>query len=208
MSHLYVRHFCINQEFPEEKLISQVALALDFGGIIAFPTGSNYGLGCGILNTSAIRRIYRLKNLASTHLMSIICADFSDIARYALMDNGEYEILKRCLPGDYTFVLRATSEVPKVFQSDRETVGIRVPANPITLAIARAYRKPIVSSSTRIGDKVLNDVQSIIEHFGSGIDLVAEGGFMSGEKSTIIDLSGPKPRVLRKGLGCINWLSL
>ena len=127
----------VDPEFPEPRLLARAAAMLEKGGVIAYPTDTNYGIGCGISHAGSIDRIYRLRNLDPDHLLAFICPDLSDIARYALVENEAYRIMKRHLPGPYTFILRATPEVPRIFQSKRKTVGVRVPNHPVTLALAR-----------------------------------------------------------------------
>jgi len=176
--------------------------------VIGYPTDSNYGIGCGIFDKNAIDRVYRIRNLDENHLLSFICPDLSDIARYALVENEAYRIMKRYLPGPYTFILRATPEVPKIFRSKRMTVGIRVPNHPVTLALARTYRKPIVSASTKIGDRVLINPGEIVEKMGGGLDLMLDAGDSHGSESSVVDLSGPYPVVIREGAGDVSWVAV
>lgn len=198
----------IDRDFPEPRVVAHAVAILETGGVISYPTDTNYGIGCGIFNKEAIDRIYRLRNLSEDHLLSIVCPDLSDIARYALIENESYRIMKRYLPGPYTFILRATPEVPRIFQSKRKTVGIRVPNHPVTLALARTYRKPIVSASAKIQDRALVSADEIGESFGHGLDLVLDAGALQGDDSSVIDLSGPYPVVIREGAGDVRWVAV
>ncbi|MEM7589562.1 MAG: L-threonylcarbamoyladenylate synthase [Myxococcota bacterium] len=198
----------VDPEFPEPRLIARAAAMLEKGGVVAYPTDTNYGIGCGISHEKSIDRIYRLRSLSKEHLLSFICPDLSDIARYALVENEAYRILKRYLPGPYTFILRATPEVPHVFQSKRKTVGIRVPNHPVTLALARIYGKPIVSTSTHLEDRLLNNCEEISNHFGHGLDLILDVGSIVSRDSSVVDLSGPYPVVKRIGAGDVSWVAV
>jgi len=141
MAHSTCLRLVVNKDFPEPRKIQRAVETLERGGVIAYPTDTAYGIGCSIFDKKAIDRIYLLKGLKRDHLMSFVCPDLSDIARYALVENEAYRIMKRLLPGPYTFILRATPEVPRMLQSKRKTVGIRVPDHPVTLALARALRQ-------------------------------------------------------------------
>lgn len=196
----------VDRDFPEPRLISHAVAVLERGGIIAYPTDTNYGIGCAIYQTDAIEKIIKLKKLSENHLLSIICPDLSDIARYCILENNAYRIMKQHLPGPYTFILKATPEVPKIFRSERQTVGIRVPDNQITLMLTRIFRKPIVSTSTVINNKTCHDAESIHKEFSHGLDLILDAGSIEPKDSTVIDLSGPYPIVQRLGAGDISGI--
>lgn len=208
MGHSTCLKLRIDRDFPEPRMIAQTVAVLELGGVVAFPTDTNYGIGCGIYNKDAISRIYRLRELSPEHLLSFVVPDLSDIARFAVLENNSYRIMKRFLPGPYTFILRATPEVPKIFQSKRMTVGIRVPNHPVALALARTYRKPIVSTSTKMGNKVLSKPLEIEEHFGRGLDVLIDSGPILGADSSVVDLSGPYPIVIREGAGDVSWVAV
>lgn len=207
MAHSTSLRLQINPLHPEPRKIERAVQVLEAGGTIAYPTDTTYGVGCSIFEKKAIDRIIQLKNLSKEHLFSFICADLSDIARYAQVENEAYRTMKRLLPGPYTFVLRATPEVPKLLQSKRKTVGIRVPNHPVTLALARAFRKPIISTSTTLGDRNLLDADEISLHMGHGLDLVLDAGVMNAPPSSVVDLSGPYPVVIREGAGDLSWVA-
>lgn len=196
----------INPEFPEPRLIAHSVAVLEKGGVIAYPTDTNYGMGCGIFEPLAIDRIYRLKKLSKDHLLSFVCGDLADVARYTVIEHWAYQIMKRYLPGPYTFIVKASPEVPAVFQSKRRTVGIRVPNHPVALALARLYQKPIVSTSTKLDNHILNDPSQIAEKLGHGLDLILDTGILSNDDSSVIDLSGSYPEVIRAGAGSVDWV--
>lgn len=208
MAHSSYLRLRIDPEFPEPRMIAHAVATLERGGVIAYPTDTNYGIGCGIFNKKAIDRVYKIRNLDPEHLLSFVVPDLSDIARYALIENDSYRIMKRYLPGPYTFILRATPEVPRIFQSKRMTVGIRVPNHPVTLALARTYKKPIVSTSTKIGNRTLHGPQEIVEHMGHDLDLILDAGVLDGADSSVVDLSGPYPVVIREGAGDVSWIAV
>jgi tRNA threonylcarbamoyl adenosine modification protein (Sua5/YciO/YrdC/YwlC family) len=180
---------------------------LEAGGVLAYPTDTTYGIGCSIYEKKAIDRILQLKGLPEDHLLSFICADLSDIARYALVENEAYRTMRRLLPGPYTFVLRATPEVPKILQSKRKTVGIRVPNHSVTLALARGFKKPMVSTSTTVHGRSLLDADEISLHMGHGLDMVLDCGVQNSPPSSVVDLTGPYPVVIREGAGDISWVA-
>lgn len=196
----------IDREFPEPRIISHAVAILERGGVLAYPTDTNYGIGCALYDTAAINRVLALKNLDKHHLLSLICPDLSDIARYGILENCAYKLMKRHLPGPYTFILRATPEVPKIFRSERQTIGIRVPDHPVALMITRIFRKPIVSTSTVRNNRVCRNGQDINRDFGHGLDLILDVGEIEPKDSTVIDLSGPYPVVERQGAGDISGI--
>ncbi|MES2503644.1 MAG: L-threonylcarbamoyladenylate synthase [Myxococcota bacterium] len=208
MAHSSYLRLRIDSEFPEPRMIAHAVATLERGGVIAYPTDTNYGIGCGILDKKAIDRIYKLRAIDPEHLLSFVVPDLSDIARYALIESDAYRIMKRYLPGPYTFILRATPEVPRIFQSKRNTVGIRVPNHPVTLALARTYKKPIVSSSAKVGERTLFGAQEIVEHMGYDLDLILDAGILDGSDSSVVDLSGPYPVVIREGAGDVSWIAV
>lgn len=205
MAHSTCTRIAIDPNYPEPKIIARAVEVLKAGGVIAYPTDTTYGIGCSIFSREGIDRVHRLKALPPEHLMSFITPDLTDIARYALLENDAFRIMKRLLPGPYTFVLRATPEVPKILQSERMTVGIRVPDDEVCLAIGRGLGQPIISTSTRIGDLHLFDPEEIELNMGHGIDLMLDAGRLERPLSSVVDLSGPYPRVIREGAGDLSW---
>jgi len=195
----------INPKNPQPRLIRRVVEVLKEGGVVGYPTDTIYGIGCDLFNPEAIRRIHRLKKLEGKKLLSFICSDLKDISRYAYVSNYAYKMMKRLLPGAYTFVLKATKLVPKIAMTKQNTVGIRIPDNKICLALVKELGHPIISTSVYKPDEGLyNDPAGIEEWFGKQLDLVIDGGVIVAEHSSIIDLTGDSPRVIRKGKGDIS----
>jgi tRNA threonylcarbamoyl adenosine modification protein (Sua5/YciO/YrdC/YwlC family) len=197
----------INPDNPQERLIRQVCDSLGRGGVIGYPTDTTYGLGCDIFSRQAIRTIYQIKHRDARKPFSFICADLSDAARYAHVSNFAYRIMKRHLPGPYTFVLEATRVVPDILVTRQKTVGIRIPADPIALAIVRLLGHPLVTTSANLsGEKPLHDPLEIAEQLGRQLDLVIDGGIRLGNPSTVISLLGDSVEVLREGAGDTSWI--
>ncbi len=195
----------INPKNPQPRLIRRVVEVLKEGGVVGYPTDTIYGIGCDLFNPEAIRRIHRLKKLEGKKLLSFICSDLKDISRYAYVSNYAYKMMKRLLPGAYTFVLKATKLVPKVAMTKQNTVGIRIPDNKICLSLVRELGHPIISTSVYKPDEGLfNDPAGIEERFGKQLDLVIDGGVIVAEHSSMVDLTGDFPKVIRKGKGDVS----
>ncbi|MBF0135629.1 MAG: L-threonylcarbamoyladenylate synthase [Magnetococcus sp. DMHC-1] len=193
----------IHPQNPQRRLLQQAVRIVDEGGIMVYPTDTNYGLGCGIFNRRGIERIMQFKRLPATHQFSILCADLSDISRYARVDNKTYRLLKRFLPGPYTFILEASRETPKTILPKRKTIGLRIPNHPICLGLLQEFGQPLLSTSMRLpeGDKILADPEEIRPHVEHVVDLLVDGGISADIHSTMVDLSGDVPKVLRVGAG-------
>jgi len=195
----------INPKNPQPRLVRKVVEVLKEGGVVGYPTDTIYGIGCDLFNPEAIRRIHRLKKLEGKKLLSFICSDLKDISRYAYVSTYAYKIMKRLLPGPYTFVLKATKLVPKIAMTKQNTVGIRIPDNKICLALVKELGHPIVSTSVYKPDEGLyNDPAGIEERFGKQLDLVIDGGMIVAEHSSMVDLTGDFPKVIRKGKGDVS----
>lgn len=197
----------INPENPQKHLINKVVETLKKGGVIAYPTDTIYGIGCDIFNKKAMDKIIRIKGRDKKKPMSFVCSDLSHISQFARVSNYAYRIMKRLLPGPYTFILEASSMVPRSVAPKRKTVGIRIPDSEITLSIVKALGNPIISTSANIsGENVISDPFDIEGLFGNQLDAVVDGGNLTGDPSTVIDLSGDKPIILRKGSGDYSWI--
>jgi tRNA threonylcarbamoyl adenosine modification protein (Sua5/YciO/YrdC/YwlC family) len=196
----------INAKNPQVRLIRKVVEVLEKGGVIGYPTDTVYGVGCDLFNPEAIRKIHRLKKMGKNKPLSFICSDLKDISRYAYVSNSSYKIMKRVLPGAYTFVLKATKLVPKVAMTKQNTVGIRIPDNKICLSLVKELGHPIISTSVSKTDEGLyNDPADIEERFGKQLDLVIDGGVIVAEHSSIIDLADEPPNVIREGKGDVSF---
>jgi len=195
----------INPKNPQRRLIRRVVEVLKGGGVIGYPTDTIYGVGCDLFNQDAIRKIHRLKKLEEKKPLSFICSDLKDISRYAYVSNYAYKMMKRLLPGPYTFVLKATKLVPKIAMTKQNTVGIRIPDNKICLTLVKELGHPIINTSVYKPDEGLfNEPAEIEERFGKQLDLVIDGGVIVAEHSSIIDLTGDSPKVIRKGKGDVS----
>ena len=196
----------INPKNPQSRLIRNVVEILKGGGVIGYPTDTIYGVGCDLFNQDAIRKIHRLKKIDGKKPLSFICSDLKDISRYAFVSNYAYKMMKRLLPGPYTFILKATKLVPKIAMTKQQTVGIRIPDNKICLAIVRELDNPIISTSVNKPDEggLYNDPSEIEERFGKQLNLVIDGGVIVAEHSSIVDLIDAIPKVVRKGKGDVS----
>ena len=197
----------INQENPQGRLISRVVETLKQGGLIAYPTDTTYGLGCDIFNRRGIKHIYQIKQRDARKPFSFICYDLSDAANYAHVSNFAFKIMKRHLPGPYTFVLDATRIVPDSLTTRQKTVGIRIPDDEIALAIVRELGHPLVTTSANLtGETPLHDPVEIETSMGHMLDLVVDGGIRFGDPSTVISLIDDNIEVIREGCGDISWI--
>jgi len=196
----------INPQNPQPRLIRRVVEVLKAEGVIAYPTDTVYGFGCSLYNKKGIERIYLIKGGEKDRPFSFICADLKDISLYAKVSNYAYKTMRRLLPGPYTFILEGTKLVPKIMLTRRKTAGIRVPHNPICLAIVKELGHPIISTSAMLpGGVLLYDPAEIDSQLGSALDLVIDGGALVSEPSSVIDLTGDRPKVLRKGKGDVSF---
>lgn len=200
----------IYPENPNPKEIERVVEILKDGGVIIYPTDTVYGLGCDITKGKAIERIAQIKGLRTDKTnFSFIVSDLSHLADYTRpIDNQTYKLMKRNLPGPFTFILEANNNVPKILKSKKKTVGIRIPDNPIILEIIRVLGNPILTTSVHSGDVILDyttDPELIHEDMGHLVDLVIDGGFGNNIPSTIVDCTGPEISIRRQGLGTLEW---
>lgn len=200
----------IYEDNPNPKAIEQVVNVLRKGGVVIYPTDTVYGLGCDITNTKALERVARLKGVKlEKSNFSFICNDLSHLSDYVRqIDTPTYKLLKRALPGAYTFILPGNNNLPKVFKK-KKTVGIRVPDNAIALAIVEALGNPIISTSIHDEDTLLEyttDPELIYEKWDSMVDVVIDGGYGGNEASTVIDVTESHPEVVREGKGSLDVL--
>jgi tRNA threonylcarbamoyl adenosine modification protein (Sua5/YciO/YrdC/YwlC family) len=196
---------------PQERQILAVVDCLRKGGVIIYPTDTVYGIGCDINNRKAVERICQIRNIKPDKAQfSFICSDLSNISEYcSQVDNTIFKLMKRVLPGPYTFILGATGKVPKIFQSKKHTVGIRIPDHNIPLAIVRALGNPILTASVHDADQMIEystDPELIHERFENLVDIVIDGGYGGTEASTVLNCSTGEIEIVREGKGAIDFL--
>ena len=202
--------FSIHPQNPQPRLIRNTVEILTNGGLIVYPTDSCYALGCLIGNKAAMERIRRIRRLDEKHHFTLVCRDLSEISTYAKVDNVAYRMLKARTPGPYTFLLKATHEVPRRLQTPkRSTIGLRVPDHAVTQVLLARLDQPLMSSTLLLPGEALpmTDPLHMREHLEHEVDLIIDGGFCGIEPTTVIDLVDGAPQVLRHGKGEIDWLA-
>jgi len=195
----------INQQNPQPRLIHKVVEILKKGGIVVYPTDTYYGIGCDIMNKKAIENVYQLKQRNKSKPFSFICSGLKNISDYAKVSNYAYKTMKRLLPGPYTFILEGSRLVPKIMLTKRKTAGIRVPDNPICLALVSELENPLLTTSATMPDgTIFHDASLIHDCFGKRVEAVIDGSIVPGQPSSVISLINDIPEVIRKGLGDVS----
>ncbi|KAF5072298.1 putative protein YciO [anaerobic digester metagenome] len=196
-------------ENPNPREVEKVVEVLRKGGVIIYPTDTVYGLGCDITNTRAVERIIKIKGIRPKDAsFSFICADLSNIAEYAKVDNPTFKLMKKNLPGPFTFILPGYNKVPDYFITKRKTVGIRVPNNSIPIEIVTMLGNPILTTSIKDEDGIVEyttDPELIHERYQDIVDLVIDGGYGDNVASTIVDCTGSEPEIVREGKGVLVY---
>lgn len=199
--------FQIHPDNPQKRLISQAVDIVKKGGVLAYPTDSAYALGCHIGDKTALETIRRIRRLDDKHNFTLVCRDLSELATYARVDNSVFRVIKNLTPGPYTFILEATSEVPRrLLHPKRRTIGIRVPDNQIALALLEELGEPLMSVTLQLpGEELpLTDPYEIRERLEHELDVIIDGGFCGFEPTSVVDLSGDEAVILRRGKGDLN----
>lgn len=202
-----MQYFEIHPLNPQPRLISQAIAMIRSGKVIVYPTDSVYALGCHIGNKAAMERICRLRKVDQDHNFTLVCRDLSEIASYARIDNAAYRLIKALTPGPYTFILRATSEVPRRLQNPkRKSIGIRIPDHRIVQDLLESLGEPLMSSTLILpgSDLPLTDPHEMQELLKKKVDLIIDGGNCGVEPTTVVDLTGEVPKIVRKGKGDVN----
>ncbi len=195
----------INPMNPQLRLIRKVVDILRNGGIVAYPTDTVYGIGCDIMNKKAIARVYQLKQRPQSKPFSFICSGLTNISYYAKVSNYAYKTMRRLLPGPYTFILEGSRQVPKMMLTKRKTAGIRVPDHAICLALVTELGNPVISTSaTKPDGSIMSHPSLIHDFFNSRLDVVIDGGPVSGQPSSVISLIDDIPEVIRAGQGEVS----
>jgi len=205
------QYFEIHAANPQKRLITQAVAVVRGGGVIVYPTDSCYALGCCLGDKEPMERIRRIRQVDSSHDFTLVCSDLSELATYARVDNTAFRLLKTLTPGPYTFILQASREVPRRLQNPRrKSIGLRVPSHPICQALLESLGEPLMSSTLTLpGDELpMTDAHEMRERLGSRVDLVIDGGYCGIEPTTVLDLTGETPNVLRYGRGDVSMLSL
>ncbi len=197
----------INSQNPQPRLVRQVVDCLQQGGVIIYPTDTTYGIGCDIFNRKGVKKIFQIKQRDRRKPFSFICSDLAEISIYAQVSNFAFKIMKRHLPGAYTFVLEATKIVPDSLSTKQKTVGVRIPDNAICRAIVEELGHPLVTTSANIsGQTTPEDPRDINDQMGHLVDFVIDGGISIDEASTVISLLDDQVEVLRQGGGDTSWI--
>ena len=196
----------VDPENLKGKHVRRAVEVLSRGGVIVYPTDTIYGLGCDITSKAAIERIRRIKGRDAKKPMSFVCADLANVSTYARVSNYAYRVLKRCLPGPYTFVLPATKQTPRTLQTKQKTVGLRIPDHAVPLALVGELGQPILSTSANLtNEDVLTDPVELERVLGSNADLIMECGQLPVSPSSVISLIGDQVEILREGAGDLSF---
>jgi tRNA threonylcarbamoyl adenosine modification protein (Sua5/YciO/YrdC/YwlC family) len=203
------QYFQIHPVNPQMRLIHQAVGIIRGNGLVVYPTDSSYALGCRVGDKQGMERIRRIRALDNRHNFTLVCRDLSEIATYAIVDNTAYRLMKSLTPGPYTFVLRATHEVPRRLRNPkRKTIGIRVPEHPIALALLDELGEPMMSSTLILPGRDVpeTDAHAIRDRLEHDVDLVVDGGYCGMEPTTVVEFAAGLPRVLRQGCGVVEGL--
>lgn len=196
--------FYIHPDNPQSRLIKQAVEMIRKGAVIVYPTDSSYALGCHLDDKAAVDRIRRIRRIDETHHLTLVCRDLSELGSFAKVDNSQFRLIKGCTPGPYTFILDATRDVPRrLVHPKRMTIGLRVPDHPVTQALLAELGAPLLSSTLILPgeDVALNDPDEIRDRLEHEVDLILNAGSCDMELTTVIDLSGNEPVLLRQGRG-------
>ncbi|RKP46649.1 L-threonylcarbamoyladenylate synthase [Pararobbsia silviterrae] len=205
------QYFRIHADNPQQRLIKQAAQVVSGGGVIALPTDSSYALACRLDDRSAVERLRRIRGIDERQHLSLLVRDLSELATFAMVDNRQFRMIRSVTPGPYVFVLQATKEVPRrLSHPSRKTIGLRVPDHEIVRALIAELGEPLIASTLILppDDEPLNDPEEIRERLEKQIDLVIDGGACPREPSTVIDLTGATPELIRLGRGPLEPFGL
>lgn len=201
------QYFEIHPVNPQQRLINEATKILRSAGVIVYPTDATYALGCRLTDAQALDRIRTIRRLQSNHLMTLVCKDLSDVSTYAQVDNASYRLIRRHTPGPFTFILKASRDVPRrVVGTKRKTIGLRIPDSQITRALLTTLNEPILSTtSTLPGDDFpLTDPKQLRSRLEHEVDAILDGGVLDHNYTTLVDLESGVPTIIRQGLGVLK----
>jgi tRNA threonylcarbamoyl adenosine modification protein (Sua5/YciO/YrdC/YwlC family) len=205
------QYFQIHPDNPQSRLIKQAVDIIRQGGVVIYPTDSGYAIGCALDEKKSAERIRHIRKLDKHHNFTLVCRDLSEISQYAIVDNINYRLIKSVTPGAYTFILKASREVPKRIQNPkRKTIGIRIPDNTVTQDLLDELRQPIMSCTLILPDDNLpmTDPYQIRLALEEQVDLIIDGGYSGHNPTTVVDLMEDRPQILRQGHGAVDWLGV
>ncbi|PID27318.1 MAG: threonylcarbamoyl-AMP synthase [Candidatus Cloacimonadota bacterium] len=197
------------EENPRQKEIDQVLKVLNNGGVIIYPTDTGYCMGCDLHSKKGLEKLLSIKRSKKKEYLSFVCSSLKHISDYAVVSNDSFKIMKKCLPGPYTFILESTNQVYKLVSKGKKSVGIRIPNNNIILTLVKDLGRPIISTSINQEgdfDNVLADVEDIKAKYSKLVDCIIDSGYIYPELSTVIDLSDYEIEIVREGKGSVDWL--
>ena len=200
------QYFSVHPDNPQPRLVKHAVEIIRDGGVIAYPTDSCYALGCHIGDKDAMERIRRIRKVDERHHFTLVCRDLSEVGQFAKVDNLQFRLMRANTPGSYTFILRASRDVPRRLLTPRHTIGVRIPDHPVALALLEELGEPLLSSTLILPAHgvALNDAHDIRRHLEHDLDLVIDSGPCNGEVTTVVDLSAEAPRLVREGKGDIR----
>jgi tRNA threonylcarbamoyl adenosine modification protein (Sua5/YciO/YrdC/YwlC family) len=197
-----MNRFVIQHNILDYKQVQETVRVLKKGGVIVLPTDTVYGMSCDIFSQESLKKLFRAKGRDKFKPMSIMCSEISDIANYALVPNFAFRLMKRCLPGPYTFILEASKKIPKHIRSNTGTIGIRIPDSPLCFSILKEMGSPLITTSVNLtGEAPLNDPDLIEDTFKHEIEILIDVGTLQTSQSTVIDLTSGFPELIRQGEG-------
>jgi len=198
--------FTVHPENPQPRLIRAAVDIIRKGGVVAYPTDSCYALGCHIGDKGAMERLRRIRDVDERHHFTLVCRDLSEVGQFAKVDNLQYRLIRANTPGRYTFILRATRDVPRRLLTPRHTIGVRIPAHPVPQALLAQLDEPLLSTTLILPAHglPLNDAEEIRRHLEHFVELVIDSGSCDGQPTTVVDLSTDAPRLVREGAGDIR----
>ena len=200
------QYFSVHPDNPQPRLIRQAVDIVRGGGVIAYPTDSCYALGCHIGDKAAMERIRRIRDVDERHHLTLVCRDLAEVGQFAKVDNLQYRLIRANTPGRYTFILKATRDVPRRLLHPRHTIGVRIPDHPVAMALLQALGEPLLSSTLILPahGQPLNDPEEIRSRLEHQLDLVIDAGPCDGAVTTVIDVSGDQPILVREGRGDVR----